>query len=53
MSKDSKKTLRVLLVAPSLDILGGQSRQSVRLQESLRDEVDLRVEFLPHNPRLP
>lgn len=53
MSKDSKKPLRVLLVAPSLDILGGQSRQAVRLRERLRDESTLQVEFLPHNPRLP
>lgn len=53
MSKDSKTRLRVLLVAPSLDILGGQSRQAVRLQEKLRDEATLQVEFLPHNPRLP
>jgi glycosyltransferase involved in cell wall biosynthesis len=53
MSKDSKNPLRVLLIAPSLDILGGQSRQSVRLQEKLRDEAKLQVEFLPHNPRLP
>lgn len=53
MSKDSKKLLRVLLVAPSLDILGGQSRQALRLQERLRGEAELQVEFLPHNPRLP
>lgn len=53
MSKDSKNRLRVLLVAPSLDILGGQSRQAVRLRERLRDEAKLQVEFLPHNPRLP
>jgi len=45
--------LRVLLVAPSLDILGGQSRQAVRLLEGLKREPDLEVSFLPHNPRLP
>lgn len=50
---DTKKRLRVLLVAPSLDILGGQSRQAVRLMEGLRQEPDLEVSFLPHNPRLP
>src|SRR5688500_16495175 len=52
-SKDTKKRLRVLLVAPSLDILGGQSRQAVRLMEGLKHEPDLEVSFLPHNPRLP
>ena len=50
-SKETK--LRVLLVAPSLDILGGQSRQAVRLMDKLKREPDLDVRFLPHNPRLP
>lgn len=52
-SEDTKKRLRILLVAPSLDILGGQSRQAVRLAEGLRREPDLEIGFLPHNPRLP
>lgn len=41
------------MVAPSLDILGGQSRQAVRLMEGLKREPDLEIGFLPHNPRLP
>ena len=45
--------LRVLIAAPSLDILGGQSRQAIRLMEGLKQEPDLHVGFLPHNPRLP
>lgn len=52
-SSDIKNRLRVLVVAPSLDILGGQSRQAVRLMEGLKHEPDLDVGFLPHNPRLP
>ncbi len=52
MSIDTRK-LRVLIVAPSLDILGGQSRQAIRLMEGLRKEPELEVSFLPHNPRLP
>ena len=52
-SADKQNRLRVLLVAPSLDILGGQSRQAVRLMEGLKCEPDLDVGFLPHNPRLP
>jgi glycosyltransferase involved in cell wall biosynthesis len=51
MSTD--KRIRVLVVAPSLDILGGQSRQAVRLMEGLKREPHLDVGFLPHNPRLP
>ena len=52
MSSNIKK-LRVLIVAPSLDILGGQSRQAVRLMEGLKREPELEIGFLPHNPRLP
>jgi L-malate glycosyltransferase len=45
--------LRVLIVAPSLDILGGQAVQAARLFERLRKEASLEVGFLPVNPRLP
>jgi L-malate glycosyltransferase len=47
------KPLRVLIVAPSFDILGGQSVQAARLMERLRQEQNLEVGFLPINPRLP
>lgn len=47
------KALRVLLAAPSLDILGGQSRQAIFLMEGLGAEPALDISFLPHNPRLP
>jgi glycosyltransferase involved in cell wall biosynthesis len=52
-STSTNNRLRVLLAAPSLDILGGQSRQAVRLMEGLRREPDLEIGFVPHNPRLP
>ena len=45
--------IRVLIIAPSLDILGGQSVQADRLMERLCKEPTLEVEFLPINPRLP
>jgi len=45
--------LRVLIVAPSFDILGGQSVQAARLLARLREEPSLQVELLPINPRLP
>jgi glycosyltransferase involved in cell wall biosynthesis len=45
--------VRVLIVAPSFDILGGQSVQAARLLARLRDEPSLEVGFLPINPRLP
>ncbi len=47
------KKLRVLIVAPSFDILGGQSVQAARLLDRLRQESGLAVGFLPVNPRLP
>jgi glycosyltransferase involved in cell wall biosynthesis len=45
--------IRVCILAPSLDILGGQSRQAVRLMTGLDKESTLRIGFIPHNPRLP
>ena len=52
-SIEVKNQLRVLIVAPSLDIVGGQSRQAVRMIEGLKSQPDLEVAFLAHNPRLP
>lgn len=52
-SKDINSRLRVLIAAPSLDIVGGQSRQAIRMIEGLKGQPDLEVSFLPHNPRLP
>ena len=48
-----KSRLRVLIVAPSLDILGGQAVQAARLMTRLHDEPSLEIGFLPINPRLP
>src|SRR5687768_123403 len=45
--------LRVLIVAPSLDILGGQAVQAERLVRRLEDERSLKVSRLFINPRLP
>ena len=49
----SMKPVRILLIAPSLDILGGQSVQADRLLGCLAREPSLQVRFLPVNPRLP
>jgi glycosyltransferase involved in cell wall biosynthesis len=45
--------VRVLIVAASLDILGGQAVQAERLIRHLQNEPSLEVAFLPINPRLP
>ena len=45
--------VRVLIIAASLDILGGQAVQAQRLVQHLQNEPSLEVSFLPINPRLP
>jgi glycosyltransferase involved in cell wall biosynthesis len=45
------RPIRVLLVAPSLTILGGQAVAAQRLLERLRAVPGLEVGFLPHDPR--
>src|SRR5262249_22252724 len=56
--QDQKKTeangrrLRVLLIAPSIEILGGQAVQATRLLASLRDEPSVEMEFQPIDPQL-
>jgi phenylacetate-CoA ligase len=49
--KDS--LLRVLVIAPSLSIIGGQSIQADQLLRSLANEPSVHVQFLAVNPRLP
>jgi glycosyltransferase involved in cell wall biosynthesis len=43
----------VLLVAPSLETVGGQAVQAARLRARLAEEPSLCVSFVPINPRLP
>jgi L-malate glycosyltransferase len=49
----SERKIKVLLVAPSTAIIGGQSRQAARLLKLLQEEPQLELSFLPHNPQLP
>ena len=44
---------RVLLIAPSMSIVGGQAVQAERLLAQLRQEESIEVSFLPIDPRLP
>jgi L-malate glycosyltransferase len=48
-----EKRIRLLLVAPSLHILGGQAVQAKFLFEHLSREPMFEVSFVPHNPRFP
>jgi glycosyltransferase involved in cell wall biosynthesis len=45
--------VRVLIVAPSLDILGGQAVQARRMVDALTDSTRVSASLLPVNPRLP
>lgn len=47
---DGSRCIRVLLVAPTLPILGGQTVQAHRLHEHLKSVHDIRVTFQPINP---
>jgi glycosyltransferase involved in cell wall biosynthesis len=51
--KEETKRVRVLVVAPSFDILGGQAVQAARLMARLRELDSFEIGFLPINPRLP
>lgn len=46
-------SLRVLIIAASHDILGGQAVQAERLVRHLQKEPSIEVSFLPINPQLP
>src|ERR1051325_2300962 len=48
-----EKPIRILVVAPTLRILGGLALQAKYLLEHLRREPLFQVSFLPHNPRFP
>jgi glycosyltransferase involved in cell wall biosynthesis len=49
----AQSKIRVLLIAPSLNILGGQAVQATRLIAALRQEPSLVVAFQPIDPRFP
>lgn len=53
MKSQRNRPVRVLLAAPSLDILGGQSRQAATLRQWFSQDPELNVSYVPHNPRLP
>ena len=48
-----QRPIRVAVVVASIDILGGQSIQALRLMEGLSREPEIEAGLLPINPRLP
>ena len=49
----TKPAIRVLLFAPSVEILGGQAVQAQRLLRELSQDPSLAIDFQPINPTLP
>ncbi|HEX8891049.1 MAG TPA: glycosyltransferase family 4 protein [Pyrinomonadaceae bacterium] len=49
----ARSPLRLLIIAPSHDILGGQSVHAAHLVKEFGKESALRISFLPINPRAP
>lgn len=49
----SERPIRILLIAPSLRILGGQAVQAADLLAEFRKEPSIRVDFQPINPNVP
>ena len=47
------RPIRVLLIAPSLDILGGQAVQALHIRNGMKAVESIDMDFLPINPRLP
>ena len=51
--RTERSKIRVLLIAPSIDILGGQAVQAIRLLRGFSALSELQVDFQPINPCLP
>ena len=49
----AKPAIRVLLIAPSLNILGGQAVQAQRLLSELRQDPSISIDFIPIVPVFP
>jgi len=52
-NRSRSRPVRVCILAPSIDLLGGQSRQAERLMNGLAAEPSVEIGFIPHAPRLP
>src|SRR5215203_2533277 len=48
-NKDSKK-VKVLIVATSMRVIGGQSIQAKRLTDAFANDSQVELQFLPNNP---
>jgi glycosyltransferase involved in cell wall biosynthesis len=49
----SRKKIKVLLVAPSMKNVGGQSIQAKRHLDAFAEDENVQIEFVPNNPETP
>jgi glycosyltransferase involved in cell wall biosynthesis len=50
---DKNGKIKILLVAPSMKIVGGQSIQAKRLLDAFAEDEKIEFEFVPNNPETP
>lgn len=50
MSNKESKKVKVLIIAPSMREIGGQSVQARRLLDAFQGDTEIEMEFLPNNP---
>lgn len=53
MGNNHSKKIKIALVAPSMQIVGGQSIQAKRLLDSFAADEKIEFEFIPNNPETP
>ena len=49
----SRKKIKVLLIAPSMKNVGGQSIQAKRHLDAFAEDENVKIEFVPNNPETP
>jgi hypothetical protein len=50
MTDKTSKKVKVLIVATSMRVIGGQSIQAKRLLDAFEDDGEVETRFLPNNP---
>lgn len=51
MSESDSKKIKVLIISPSMRVIGGQSIQSDRLQKTFETDEKIELKFLPNDPK--
>jgi glycosyltransferase involved in cell wall biosynthesis len=53
MENENSKKVKVLIVATSMRVIGGQSIQAKRLLDAFENDAEIEMGFLPNNPESP